>query len=75
MLIPCEPLPLFLLLSRIHGLDHSEINTSFYKGCAEPRSMGLRRGGKGSGAGLGGLGRDEKGAVGLGVLKGIFKVI
>ena len=32
MLIPCEPLPLFLLfkLSRIYGLDHSEINTSFY---------------------------------------------
>jgi hypothetical protein len=33
VLIPCEPLPLFLLfkLSRIYGLDHSEINTSFYK--------------------------------------------
>jgi hypothetical protein len=32
VLIPCEPLPLFLplKLSRIYGLDHSEINTSFY---------------------------------------------
>jgi hypothetical protein len=32
VLVPCEPLPLFLLLklSRIYGLDHSEINTSFY---------------------------------------------
>jgi hypothetical protein len=30
VLIPCEPLPLFLPLSRIYGLDHSEINTSFY---------------------------------------------
>jgi hypothetical protein len=32
VLIPCEPLPLFLLfnLSRIYGLDHSEISTSFY---------------------------------------------
>jgi hypothetical protein len=35
VLIPCEPLPLFLPLSRIYGLDHSEINTSFYRGSTE----------------------------------------
>jgi hypothetical protein len=44
VLIPCEPLLLFLLLklSRIYGLDHSEINTSFYRETEKQRDRDMQ---------------------------------